>query len=106
MDERVRAHAEVLVDWSARVTEGDDVVLSVGPEAHELAVAVADVLGERGATLVSTYASGEVTRAYLRAHEGAFGTPGHELALYEEADVFLSLGGGRNTSAMADVPAN
>ncbi|SIS18774.1 aminopeptidase [Natronorubrum thiooxidans] len=105
MDERVREHAEVLVDWSARVEAGDNVVLSVGPDAHELAVAVAECLGERRANLLSTYSSGEITRAYLRAHNGDFdANPAHELALVEQADVYLSLGGGRNTSATADVP--
>ncbi|OAQ51374.1 peptidase M29 [Natrinema mahii] len=105
MDERVREHAEVLVDWSARVEAGDDVVVSVGPDAHELAVAVAEKLGERGANLLATYSSGEVTRAYLQAHDDAFDeTPAHELALVANADVYLSLGGGRNTSATADVP--
>ena len=105
MDERVREHASVLVDWSARIEAGDDVVLSVGPDAHELAVAVAKELGDRGANLLATYSSGEITRAYLRAHDGEFeANPDHERALLEETDVYLSLGGGRNTSAMADVP--
>ena len=104
MDERVREHAAVLVDWSARVEAGDNVVLSVGPDAHELAVAVAEELGSRGANLLATYSSGEITRAYLRAHDGDFDmNPAHELALLENADVYLSLGGGRNTSATADV---
>jgi len=103
MDERIRNHAETLVDWSARVDAGDDVVLSVGPEAHDLAVAVAECLGERGATLLSTYSSGELSRAYRRAHDDEFAEPDHELALYEHADVVLHLGGGRNTSATADV---
>lgn len=104
MDERIREHAAVLVDWSARVEAGDDVVLSVGPDAHELAVAVAEELGERGANLLATYDSGEIVRAYLRAHAGEFEEPAHERALLEETDVYLSLGGGRNTSATADVP--
>ncbi|MFQ3294090.1 MAG: aminopeptidase [Natrialbaceae archaeon] len=105
MDHRIHEHAEVLVDWSARVEEGDDVVMAVGPEAHPLAVAVAEKLGERGANLLTTYASGEVQRAYLRGHDRDFEEdPDAELALYENADVGLFLGGGRNTSAMADVP--
>ncbi|MFC6836686.1 aminopeptidase [Halomarina ordinaria] len=104
MDERIREHARVLVEWSARVERGDDVVVSVGPEAHELAAAVYERLGEAGANVVTTYDSGELTRAYLRAHGDEFETPDHELALYEHADVVLSLGGGRNTSATADVP--
>ncbi|ELY90326.1 peptidase M29 aminopeptidase II [Natrialba hulunbeirensis JCM 10989] len=105
MDERIRKHADVLVDWSARVEAGDNVVLSVGPDAHELAVAVAEKLGERGANLLATYSSGEVTRAYLQAHDDEFDeNPSHERALMEETDVYLSIRGGRNTSATADVP--
>ncbi|SFR70101.1 aminopeptidase [Halogeometricum limi] len=104
MDPRVRDHAEVLVDWSARIEAGDDVVLSVAEDTHELAVAVAEKLGERGANLVTTYASDEVSRAYLRAHDADFETADHELALYENADSVLFLRGGRNTFATADVP--
>ncbi|MDS0300031.1 aminopeptidase [Halogeometricum sp. S1BR25-6] len=104
MDPKIREHAEVLVDWSARIDAGDDVVVSVAEGAHELAVAVAEKLGDRGANVVTTYASDEVSRAYLRAHDGEFETAGHELALYENADSVLFLGGGRNTFATADVP--
>ncbi|QLH76981.1 aminopeptidase [Halosimplex rubrum] len=105
MDERVREHAETLVDWSARIEAGDDVVVSVDEGAHDLAVAVARALGERGANVTTVYASEELQRAYLRAHDGEFDEdPGHELSLYENADSVLSLGGGRNTAGMADVP--
>ena len=104
MDDRIRAHAETLVDWSARVDPGDDVVVRVAEGAHDLAVAVAAVLGERGANLLATYGSDEVSRAYLRAHDDDFSPNDAERALYEAADVYLSLGGGRNTAATADVP--
>ena len=103
MDERVREHATILVDWSARVEPGDHVVVRVAEGAHDLAVAVAEQLGTRGATLTTTYAADEASRAYLRAHDGDFETPAPELALYEDADVVLSLGGGRNAFATADV---
>ncbi|WP_135533960.1 aminopeptidase [Halostella pelagica] len=106
MDDRVSEHAEVLVDWSAQIEEGDDVVVNVGPDAHELAVAVAEKLGERGANLVTLYSSGEVMRAYLRAHDDEFDeNPDHELELLRNADAVLSLGGGRNTAGTADVPS-
>ncbi|NIB98348.1 aminopeptidase [Halobacterium sp. R2-5] len=106
MDPRIEDHAEVLVDWSARVDEGDDVVLRVGPDAHELAVAVAEAVGERGANLVTVYDSNEVDRAYALAHESDFEeNPAYELGLYENADVVLSVGGSRNTSEGSDVPA-
>ncbi|EMA46148.1 aminopeptidase [Halococcus saccharolyticus] len=105
MDDRIHEHAAVLVDWSARVEAGDDVVMSVSEGTHDLAVAVAEKIGERGANLVTTYGSAELNRAYLRAHDGEFDDdPDHELALFEESDVVLSLGGGRNTAAQIDVP--
>jgi len=105
MDERVREHAETMVDWSARINEGDDVVLSVAEGAHDLGVAVAEALGERGANIHTTYASDEISRAYQRAHDDDFDEdPEFERALYENADAVLSLGGGRNTAATADVP--
>ena len=111
MDERVHEHAEVLVDWSARVEAGDDVVVSVAEDAHELGVAVAEALGERGANVTTLYGSDEVARAYLKGAEtGADGDvpdfdadPAVDLALFEAADVYLRLGGGRNTAATADV---
>jgi aminopeptidase len=115
MDERVREHAELLVDWSARVEAGDDVVVSVAEDAHELGVAVAEALGERGATVTTLYGSDEVARAYLKGAEaGADGDasdaapafdddPAVERAMFEAADVYLRIGGGRNTTATADV---
>ncbi|MFB6159991.1 MAG: aminopeptidase [Haloferacaceae archaeon] len=109
MDDRVREHAETLVDWSARVEAGDRVVVSVAEGAHDLAVAVAAALGERDATPIFLYDADEVSRAYLRAtDEATLADPAddHELALYERADVTLRLGGGRNRAALADVPAS
>jgi len=105
MDDRIREHAETLVDWSARIESGDNVVVSVDEGAHDLAVAVAEVLGERETSVTTVYSSEEVQRAYLRAHDGEFDEdPIHELSLYKNADSVLSLGGGRNTAALADVP--
>jgi aminopeptidase len=104
MDQRVFDHAETLVDWSARIDPGDDVVVRVGEGAHDLGVAVAEKLGERGANLLACYDSEELTRAYLRAHDGNFESdPAYELVMYERADSVLSLRGTRNTSATADI---
>ena len=141
MDNRVREHAEVLVDWSARIGEGDNVVCVASEGTHDLAVAVARAVGERGANLVTLSGSAEIERASLLGYgayvgidgdedvsndegddgekgndgEGEHGVgdgdpsfpedPAHELALYEHADAVLILGGGRNTAALADVPA-
>jgi len=104
MDPRVHEHAELLVDWSARITEGDDVIVSVSEDAHELAVAVAEALGDRGANPRFLYDSEEVQRAYLRAVAEFHADPDFERELFERADAYLRLGGGRNTAALADVP--
>jgi len=104
MDPRVHEHAELLVDWSARIDDGDDVVVSVSEGAHDLAVAVAGALGDRGANPRFLYDSGEVQRAYLRNAEAFDADPAFERELFERADAYLRLGGGRNTAALADVP--
>ncbi|EFW92205.1 hypothetical protein ZOD2009_12030 [Haladaptatus paucihalophilus DX253] len=105
MDDRIHEHAEVLVDWSARIEEGDDVVVITDEGAHDLAVAVGEAVGKRNANLLTVYNSGEVERAYLRAHDGEFDeNPAPELAMYENADVVLRLAGSTNTTAQADVP--
>ncbi|MEF8937960.1 aminopeptidase [Halobacteriaceae bacterium SHR40] len=105
MDQRVLEHAETLVDWSGRIEDGDDVVVSVGEGAHDLGVAVAKKIGERGANMHVTYASEEMDRAYQRAHDGRFDVdPEFELALYERADSALSLRGTRNTATTVDIP--
>ena len=105
MDQRIHDHAATLVGWSARIEAGDDVIVHVGEGAHDLAVGVATELGERNANLLARYTSDELTRAYLRAHDGSFeADPAYERGLYERADSVLSLRGTRNTTETADVP--
>lgn len=105
MDERIRSHANTLVDWSARIEAGDDVVVHVGEGAHDLAVAVASQLGDRGANVLTRYDSEEVTRAYLRASDDSFDSnPAFERELYERADCVLYLRGSRNSRTESDIP--
>ena len=117
MDERVREHAELLVDWSARVEAGDDVVVSVAEDAHELGVAVAEALGERGVNVTTLYGSDEIGRAYLKGAETRAdgdnaevpefdNDPAVDRAIFEAADAYLRIGGGRNTTASADVASS
>ncbi|PSP73153.1 aminopeptidase [Halobacteriales archaeon QS_3_64_16] len=117
MDGRVSEHAAVLVDWSARIEAGENVVCVASEGTHDLACAVARAVGERGANLVTLSGSAEIERAYLLGYSEYAGidgeddggdfpeSPAHELALYENADTVLLLGGGRNTAALADVPS-
>jgi aminopeptidase len=105
MDQRVYDHAEVLVDWSARIEESDDVVVRVDEGAHDLAVAVAEKLGERGANYLTTYVSDEVESAFVRNHDGDFDQdPDFELEMLDRADAVLSLRAKRNTAAKSAAP--
>ncbi len=103
MDPRVHDHASLLIEWSACITPGDAVVVDVAEDAHDLGVAVAAKLGEVGATVTPLYGSDELTRAYLKNHDGDFEPGPPELALLQHADTYLRLDGGRNTMATADV---
>jgi len=102
MDPRVRKHAETIVEHSTDIEAGDDVIVYLPGDAEDLAVALHELLGEKGANpLLLTY-SERADRAYLRNSDG-FDTPDHELALYENADATIIARSGPNPSEKADV---
>ncbi|WP_435067845.1 aminopeptidase [Haloplanus sp. C73] len=104
MDPRIRTHAETIVDHSTGIESGDNVVISMPAVAEDLAVALHELLGDRGANPVFLNNSDRAARAYLRASdEDAFETPSHQLALYEAADAFIIARGGENVSEQGDV---
>ena len=120
MDPRIREHAEIVADHSTGIEAGENVVIAMPREAEELAVALHEVVGDRGANPVYLNNSERASRAFLRARadrdgadeEGngskdedreAFDTPAHQLALYEESDVVVVARGGANVSEQSDV---
>jgi len=103
MDPRIRTHAEVIVDHSTRIESGDDVVISMPAVAEDLAVALHELLGDRGANPIYLNNSERASRAFLRASDDDFETPAHRLALFEEADAFVIARGGPNVSEQGDV---
>ncbi|MEF8857146.1 MAG: aminopeptidase, partial [Haloplanus sp.] len=104
MDPRIRTHAEIIVDHSTRIDSGDNVVISMPAVAEELAVALHEIVGDRGANPVYMNNSERAARAYLRASDDDdFETPSHQLALFEEADAFVIARGGENVSEQGDV---
>ncbi|MFB6147022.1 MAG: aminopeptidase [Halobacteriaceae archaeon] len=103
MDPRIREHAEIIANHSTGIEDGDDVVISLPPAAEDLAVALHEVCGDRGANPVHLANSDRATRAYLRAAEDDFETPEHQLALFEAADVFVLARGGANVREQTDV---
>jgi aminopeptidase len=104
MDPRIREHAETVVDHSTGVEAGDNVVISAPSAAEDLAVALHEVVGDRGATPVHLANDGRAQRAYLRAVDDEnLETPTHVEALYEESDVLIRVRAEANASEQSDV---
>ncbi|WP_380674351.1 aminopeptidase [Salinigranum sp. GCM10025319] len=113
MDPRVREHAEIIADHSTGIEAGENVVIAMPREAEDLAVALHEIVGDRGANPVYLNNSERASRAFLRARAaededdeagaGEFETPDHQLALYEESDVVVVARGGANVSEQSDV---
>ncbi len=104
MDPRIREHAEIIVDHSTDVQAGDNVVISTPSAAEDLAVALHEVVGDRGATPVALANDSRAQRAYLRAADAdEFETPTHAKALYEESDVLIRVRGETNATELSDV---
>ena len=105
MDPKIEEHAKILVNYCTKVKKGDQVVVSAGPDAHELAVAVARFVAEAGARLITLMSSEEISRA---AYDGADNEtlevfPAHLNALAEKSDVFISINSPVNIKALANV---
>ena len=102
MDARIREHAEIIADHSTGIESGDNVVIQLPAEAEDLAVALHEVCGDRGANPVYLNYSKRAERAFKRS-SAEFTEPDHRLALYQEADVFVIARGGSNATEGADV---
>jgi len=104
MDPRVREHAQIVADHSTEIQPEDLVVISTPPHAADLAVALHEVVGERGATPIALSSNERAERAYLRASDpDEIQTPTHTQALYEEADVLIRVRSAQNATETSDV---
>lgn len=105
MDPRIEEHARILVEWSTEIKRGDKVLIRATPESHDLAVAVARKASEKGAQLIVTLASEEISRAIFDgADDEALKTTNDIMFnLSKELDVFISLAAPMNTKALANV---
>ena len=104
MDPRIREHAEIIVDHSTDVQAGDNVVISAPSVAEDLAVALHEVVGDRGATPVYLASDSRARRAYLRSVDADdLETPTHTEALYEESDVLIRVRGEANATEQSDI---
>lgn len=106
MDDRIKEHAKILVDWCTEVEKGDNVIINTSEEAKELVVALYEEIGKREANPIALYSSSEAKRTYLKNYEGEFETPEHVLTLNEKADATIKIGSDPNLMAMNDVPGS
>jgi aminopeptidase len=105
MDERLHEHAEIIVEHSTRVDPDDNVVVRAPVEAEDLAVAVMEKLGEKGANATLNMGSSRAGRAYkLAKDDDEWETPEHVFAMLKETDVSLQIRGDANTYSSSDVP--
>ncbi|WP_257299285.1 aminopeptidase [Haloarchaeobius sp. FL176] len=105
MDPRVREHARIVAEHSASLQPGDNVVIDAHPVAEDLVTALFETCADVGANplAVSQRTGTRFRRAYLRNHEGEFELPSHEMALFEEMDVYIAIRGDANVTETADI---
>lgn len=104
MDPRVREHAETIVDHSAAVEPGDDVIIRAPRPAEDLVIALHEAIGERNGKPAISWHSGRAHREYLRAVDAeALEPPEHVRAFVENADVYIDVSAPENVHETADV---
>lgn len=104
MDERVRRHAEVLVDHCIDAGADDDVEVRAPTAAEDLVVALYEALGRRGARPTTVWRNPRATRAYAREMDpDDFRPKEHRVAALAETDAVILVKGARNAATTSDV---
>ncbi len=104
MDDRIRRHAEILVEHCTEVDADDNVIVKAPTAAEDLVVALYEQLGKRGARPVTAWTSRRAGAAYAREMDAKdFRTKDHRLAAMEETDVVIMIAGPGNTAESADI---
>ncbi len=108
MDERVKQHAKVVVNWSTEVKPGDMVTIVGSPMAHDFMIALNREVARAGGRVVNLMQSEEVARAFF---EGANDdtlkvVPEHVKSLVEKTDVYIAIRAPMNIMAMANVDSD
>jgi aminopeptidase len=108
MDPRVEEHARILVEHSADIGPGDEVLVSVPPVAEDLLVALNEQIAAKGAFPVqaSLLGGGRAGRALVSAMDPeAYDDPPEALqAIADSVDAAISVRAATNTREMSDVP--
>lgn len=107
MDDRIRRHAEVLVDYCTEIRADDDVLVRAPATAEELVVALYEAVGERGARPRTELRSPRAVGAYATAMDPSdYRVAEHDRAAMAEADVVVLVAGPRNAAETSGVDAD
>lgn len=104
MDNRTEKHAEILVNHSASIEEGDFVVISGGSESRELIEAIYQELGRIGAIphLIMRHPEAK-SRYYENINEDQIIEQEHSKALWENADASIGIRGSSNMKSTSNI---
>ncbi|WP_121821131.1 aminopeptidase [Halostella salina] len=104
MDDRIRRHAEILVDHCTEITADDNVLIRAPTPAEDLVVALYERIGEVGARPSLSWSNSRAGRAYARAMDAEdFRLNDARLAAMEETDVVILIAGSTNAAETSDV---
>jgi len=108
MDSRIEEHAQIIIDHSIDVEEGDEVLITAPPEAEDLIVSLHEHLAERGAfpLNINLRSNERVQRAFMRAMDPADydEPPETMLKIAEGVDAAIAVRASSNTHETGDVP--
>jgi aminopeptidase len=104
MDSRTRRHAELLVEHSTDIQQGDCVLIKAPAEADDLVVALYEELGQRGALPSLQWHNSRAGVAYARARDvDDFETKAHERSAMAETDAVILVAGNANAMEGRDI---
>ncbi|MXV62022.1 aminopeptidase [Natronorubrum sp. JWXQ-INN-674] len=104
MNDRIRRHAEILVDYCTEIGPEDNVLIRAPTPAEDLVVALYERIGERGARPTTEWVHRRANRAYAREMEHTdYRTKDDRLAAMKETDVVILIKAARNRAESSDV---
>lgn len=104
MDERIHKQAEILVNHSANIKQGDFVVVSASPESTDLVEAVYQELGKVGAVphLIMNHSEAS-SRYYDEIEMDQIIESEHKKELWRKTDSAINIRGSKNTKSTGGI---
>lgn len=104
MDSKVTKHAELIIDYSTRIKEGDNVLIQLTDTGMDLAQELYRLGAGRGANLLIMVTPTEVTRQYYEINEAYLNNfPKHLYEVIKNSDVIITIRGNNNLKALSNV---